>query len=40
MQKFLQQDIHERVDFAASLTALQNVLADSGGGKPDAPRAA
>src|SRR5215813_1544858 len=30
MQKFLQQDIHERVDFAASLTALQNVLADSG----------
>ena len=24
MQKFLQQDIHERVDFAASLTALQS----------------
>ncbi len=40
MQSFLQQDIHERVDFAASLTALQNVLADSGGGNPtrtDAP---
>src|SRR6201997_4110441 len=34
MQRFLQQDIHERVDFAASLTALQTVLADSGGGKP------
>jgi len=30
MQKFLQQDIHERVDFAASLTALQSVLSDSG----------
>jgi flagellum-specific ATP synthase len=38
MQKFLQQEIHERVDFAASLTALKNVLADSGGGKPDAAR--
>src|SRR6266853_291029 len=38
MQKFLQQDIHERVDFAASLTALKTVLADSGGGKPDAAR--
>src|ERR1700749_4234158 len=34
MQKFLQQDIRERADFAASLTALQTVLADSGGGKP------
>jgi flagellum-specific ATP synthase len=40
MQKFLQQDIHERVDFAASLTALQHVLADSGGGKPDPARPA
>lgn len=29
MQKFLQQDIQERVDFAASLTALQGVLGDS-----------
>jgi flagellum-specific ATP synthase len=34
MQKFLQQDIRERADFAASLTALQTVLADSGSGKP------
>jgi flagellum-specific ATP synthase len=40
MQKFLQQEIHERVDFAASLTALRAVLADSGGGKPDAARPA
>ncbi len=39
MQKFLQQDIYERVDFAASLTALQDVLADSGG-KADAARTA
>jgi flagellum-specific ATP synthase len=30
MQKFLQQDIRERADFAASLTALSAVLADSG----------
>ncbi len=29
IQKFLQQDMHERVDFAASLTALRAVLADS-----------
>jgi len=29
MQKFLQQDIRERVDFAASLTALSAALADS-----------
>jgi flagellum-specific ATP synthase len=29
MQKFLQQDIRERADFAASLTALSAVLADS-----------
>ena len=29
MQKFLQQDIRERVDFAGSLTALSEVLADS-----------
>ena len=34
MQKFLQQDIRERADFGASLTALQTVLADSAGGKP------
>jgi flagellum-specific ATP synthase len=34
MQKFLQQDIRERADFGQSLTALQQVLADSGGGKP------
>jgi flagellum-specific ATP synthase len=34
MQKFLQQDIRERVDFEASLTALQTVLADSTSGKP------
>jgi flagellum-specific ATP synthase len=33
MQKFLQQDIHERVDFAASLTALKAVLAESGPSK-------
>jgi flagellum-specific ATP synthase len=39
MQKFLQQDIHEHVDFAASLTALQSVLADSGS-RPDAARPA
>jgi flagellum-specific ATP synthase len=29
MQKFLQQDMYERVDFAASLTALQATLAES-----------
>jgi flagellum-specific ATP synthase len=29
MQKFLQQDMRERVDFAASLTALKAVVADS-----------
>jgi flagellum-specific ATP synthase len=40
MQKFLQQEIHERADFAASLTALRAVLADSGGAKPDAARPA
>ena len=34
MQKFLQQDLRERADFGASLTALQTVLADSAGGKP------
>jgi flagellum-specific ATP synthase len=33
MQKFLQQDIHERVDFAASLTALRSVMAESTAGK-------
>jgi len=40
MQKFLQQEIRERVDFAASLTALQHVLADSGAAKSDAARSA
>ena len=40
LQKFLQQDIHERVDFAASLTALQSVLADSGPAKPETARSA
>ncbi len=30
IQKFLQQDMHERVDLASSLTALQAVLAESG----------
>ena len=29
MQRFLQQDMRERVDFAASLTALKTVVADS-----------
>jgi len=29
MQRFLQQDMRERVDFAASLTALKDVLAES-----------
>jgi flagellum-specific ATP synthase len=29
MQKFLQQDIRERADFGASLTALSAVLADN-----------
>jgi flagellum-specific ATP synthase len=33
MQKFLQQDISERVDFAASLTALKALLAESGPAK-------
>jgi flagellum-specific ATP synthase len=40
MQKFLQQDIRERSDFGASLTALSAVLADSGGGKPEPARSA
>ena len=40
LQRFLQQDIHERVDFAASLTALQSVLADSGPAKPETARSA
>jgi len=35
MQKFLQQDMHERVDFAASLTALRLVLAESDAPKKD-----
>jgi hypothetical protein len=29
MQWFMQQDMRERVDFAASLTALQATLADT-----------
>jgi flagellum-specific ATP synthase len=33
MQRFLQQDIHERVDFAASLTALKSVMNETGAGK-------
>ncbi|HVO48141.1 MAG TPA: flagellar protein export ATPase FliI [Steroidobacteraceae bacterium] len=39
IQKFLQQDMHERVDFAASLTALRAVLAESEAAKPEAARA-
>jgi flagellum-specific ATP synthase len=39
MQRFLQQDMHERVDFAASLTALKSVLADIEGQRPDGPKA-
>jgi flagellum-specific ATP synthase len=33
MQKFLQQDIQQREDFAASLTALHATLADSDAAK-------
>jgi flagellum-specific ATP synthase len=29
MQKFLQQGMHQRLDFAASLTALQGVLTEN-----------
>ncbi len=36
MQRFLQQDLHERADFAASLTALQAALAESDTAKADA----
>ena len=36
MQRFLQQDFRERVDFAASLTALKAVVAESDPAKPDA----
>jgi len=39
IQKFLQQDMHERVDFAASLTALRAVLAESDTAKPEAAKA-
>lgn len=39
MQRFLQQDMRERVDFAASLTALKAVMAESEPGKPDAAKA-
>jgi len=35
MQKFLQQGMHERLDFAASLTALQAVLADTPDSTPE-----
>ncbi|MGH8136707.1 MAG: flagellar protein export ATPase FliI [Steroidobacteraceae bacterium] len=37
MQKFLQQDMHEHVDFAASLTALTAVLAESEPAKKETP---
>jgi flagellum-specific ATP synthase len=40
LQRFLQQDLQERADFAASLTALQATLAESEAAKADgAPRA-
>jgi len=39
MQRFLQQDMHERVEFAASLTALRTVLADSDATKSDVAKA-
>ena len=39
IQKFLQQDMHERVDFAASLTALRGVLAESDPTKPETAKA-
>jgi flagellum-specific ATP synthase len=38
LQGFLQQEMHERVDFAASLTALQAALAESEAAKPDPAR--
>ena len=38
IQKFLQQDITERVNFAASLTALSALLAESEPPKPEAAR--
>jgi flagellum-specific ATP synthase len=37
MQKFLQQDMQQRVDFAASLTALRGVLADSDANRKETP---
>jgi flagellum-specific ATP synthase len=39
MQRFLQQDMRERVDFAASLTALSAVLAESDAAKIDVAKA-
>jgi flagellum-specific ATP synthase len=39
MQRFLQQDMGERVDFAASLTALKAVLAESEPAKSDGGQA-
>ncbi len=37
MQKFMQQDMNQRVDFAASLTALQQVLEESDGTRKETP---
>ena len=44
MQRFLQQDMHERVDYAASIAALQHVMSQAGvapspGGGPLVPSA-
>jgi flagellum-specific ATP synthase len=39
MQHFLQQDMGERVEFAASLTALEAVLAESEPAKPEGAKA-
>jgi flagellum-specific ATP synthase len=35
MQKFLQQDMHQRLDFAASLTSLQTLLAENADTTPE-----
>jgi flagellum-specific ATP synthase len=35
MQRFMQQDFRERVDFATSLTALKTVVAEGEPTKPD-----
>ncbi len=39
MQRFMQQDMRERVDFAAALTALKAVVADSEPAKVDGTKA-